>query len=491
MGDPLFDLLDSYFKDEASQSRPHVRDGTTRKYLSRLSNLQLTALTGTEPQSLAQSSQSANRSLQALSTRSSKVLVNSADELATLSTSIPSLNIEARKLRDGIGTLDNASVKFAEKYSRSGENEVLDRRKRSLLMLRNVDRLSEVLDLPTILASAISTSAAQGASASTAYASALDLHSHIRRLNQIYSDSKLIESVYRQAESSMQEMKSNLIQSLRGQNLKLAAGMRTIGWLRRIAPELAINQHRDRSGAGEGNYGALFLVCRLANLLTVLDALEPLRVLADQETEKRLSIKGPVNANDAWSGGQQTERYLKRYIEIFREQSFAIISMFRSIFPSEGGNTDDLSIQFKSLGLKSPLPNQTTFDEDDPLQPLPSALATFPLHLVDLLSETLRHYLPNVRDKSSRESLMTQILYCAGSLGRLGGDFSMILAELEDDSEEAATADWAAAMKKHRVLAGRLETLASGSQSKGAQKLSVNDIKRAASKSEITIGNRK
>jgi hypothetical protein len=33
--------------------------------------------------------------------------------------------------------------------------------------------------------------------------------------------------------------------------------------------------------------------------------------------------------------GQQTDRYLKRYIEIFREQSFAIVSLYKNIFNSE------------------------------------------------------------------------------------------------------------------------------------------------------------
>lgn len=491
MGDPLFDLLTPYIKDTALLQQLRLQDTTTRTYLTRLSTLELSALSGIEQQSLVQSLQSTSRSLQALSTRSSKALVDSADELKTLSISIPELGAEFQRLSSSIATLDNASVKFAEKYSRSGDNETLDRRKRSLLMLRNVDRLSEVLDLPTLLTSAINSSTAQGVSSSTSYASALDLHAHIRRLCQIYPDFDLIQSISAQAESSMQEMKSNLISSLRGQNIKLAAGMRTIGWLRRIAPELASTQKRGTLDVGEGSFGALFLACRLANLLSMLEALEPLRILADQETEKRLSVQNPVSAGNAWSGGQQTERYLKRYVEIFREQSFAMVSMFRSIFPSDEGAAEDPDVQFKSLGLKSPLPNHTTLDENDPLQPLPSALATFPMHLVDMLAETLGHYFPNIRDKSSRESLMTQILYCAGSLGRLGGDFSMILAELEEDEDADTASNWAAAMKKHRVLAGRLESLASGTQPKGVAKLSPNEVKRATSRSGDTIGNRK
>lgn len=459
--EPLYDLLQPYFADQGEVQHSSLHDAVTSTYLSRLSTLQIGALSNSEPQSLAQSAHTNTIALQALSTKSSKALVTAADELKTLNTSIPRLFSDIEKLRAGIVGLDNGTTKFAEKYNRSAENEVLDKRKRALLMLRNVDRIFEVLDLPILLSSAIHTSAAQATAAGSNYASALDLHSHTKRLKQIYPDSRLVDSVSKQAEASMLEMKSSLVRSLKGQNVKLAAGMRTIGWLRRIAPELGENR---KAGVNtrEESYGALFLVCRLANLLTLLDSLDALRQLADGETERRLRSRKLSNGSQAVSGGQQTERYLKRYIEIFREQSFAIVSMFKSTFPStEPGSVEELGIQLRSLGLKSPIPIQTSVNEDDPLQPLPSALATFPLHLVDLLSDTLQRYLPNVRDKASRESLLTQLLYCAGSLGRLGGDFSMILAEL-DEIDPDITTDWIAVMKKHRALAGRLESMASG-----------------------------
>lgn len=477
MADPLYELLAPYFENNASpRPVPNARDPVTAKYLNRLSTLPLAALTTSEPQSLAQSSHTTLLSLQSLSARSSHATVSSSEHLSSLGTSLPELAAQAESLRNEIPKLDEGAVAFSEKYSRSAENEVLDRRKRALLMARNVDRVSDILDLPTLLSSAISSVTAQGASNATSYASALDLHSHIKRLHLLYQDSPLVSSIYQQTEDAMQEMTSNLISSLRAQNIKLAAGMRTIGWLRRVAPELDGN-----STNKEGTLGALFLVCRLATLVSMLSALDPLRDLADQETAIRLrdsNSGSKKTTNDAWSGGQQTERYLKRYIEIFREQSFAIVSMHKSIFPSgpESTASDDLGLKFKSLGLKSiTAPQPTKPAEQDPLTPLPSALSTFPLHLVNLLTETLRQYLPNVRDKSSRESLLTQVLYCAGSLGRLGGDFSLLLADLgqddDSDDEEENSAEWVEVMKKHRVLAGKLESLASGGSLRGAKGL--------------------
>ena len=474
MADPLYELLVPYFDTPASpRPIPSVSDQATAKYLNRLTTLPLASLTSTEPQSLAQSSHSTLLSLQSLSARSNPAIVASSDHISSLRTSLPQLAAEAENLRNEIPKLDEQALVFSEKYNRSAENDVLDRRKQALLMARNVDRLSDILDLPTLLASAISSSTAQGATSTVNYASALDLHSHIKRLHLLYQDSELVSSIYQQTEEAMQEMTSNLIASLRSQNIKLAAGMRTIGWLRRLAPELDSD-----SSNREGTLGALFLVCRLATLVSMLSALDPLRDLAEQETATRLRESNATTkktTNDAWSGGQQTERYLKRYIEIFREQSFAIVSMYKSIFPSgpDPSVSEDLGLKFKSLGLKSVSAADTTppsqQQQQDPLSPLPSALTTFPLHLVGLLTETLKQYLPNVRDKSSRESLLTQVLYCAGSLGRLGGDFSLLLADLGQDDENADGDDedgeWVEVMRKHRVLAGRLESLASGSGS--------------------------
>ncbi|KAK0514641.1 hypothetical protein JMJ35_003258 [Cladonia borealis] len=497
MADPLYELLSPYFDNSTSpRPVPSVHDNVTAKYLNRLSTLPLASLTSTEPQSLAQSSHSNLLSIQSLSARSNSALVASSDHLSSLRTTLPQLASHAQSLRHDIPKLDSQAVSFSENYSRSTENEVLDRRKKALLMARNVDRISDILDLPTLLSSTISSATAQGAANTTSYASALDLHSHIKRLHLLYQDSPLISSIYHQTETAMQDMTASLILSLRSQNIKLASAMRTIGWLRRVAPELDGSPTTNK----EGYLGALFLVCRLATLISMLSALEPLRDLADQETAIRLR-DGTSNTNtkDAWSVGQQTERYLKRYIEIFREQSFAIVSTYKSIFPSSSETSsaaEDLGLmKFKSIHLKTtptphPIPPQD--QAQDPLFPLPSALATFPLHLVSLLTETLKQYLPNVRDKSSRESLLTQVLYCAGSLGRLGGDFSFLLAELGDDGEgsdeegEGDGGEWVEVMRKHRVLAGKLESLASGAGGGRGMAMKVGGDTAARVKSPVS-----
>lgn len=505
MADPLYDLLATQFDTSSSPPRPipNIQDSVTAKYLNRLSTLPLASLVTTEPQSLNQASQSVLLSLQSLSVRSNAAIIASADHLSHLSQTIPLLATEAKSLRDGVPNLDEQAMAFSTKYSRSAENEVLDRRKNVLMMSRNVDRLSDILDLPTLLSSAISSATAQSSSSAANYAWALDLHSHIKRLHLLHKDSALISSIYAQTEVAMRDMTTSLIASLRTPNIKLAAAMRTIGWLRRVAPELDSGSspimrqpHTSNSNSAgaanrEGNaLGALFLVCRLGTLDSMLNALSPLRDLADQESLVRLrnaarTENPPTKSTSAsWTGGHQTERYLKRYIEIFREQSFAIISMYKSIFPSSPDHEDhNLGPKFRLLGLQSaavPDAGVEASSSSNLLSPLPSALSTFPLHLVDLLMTTLSQYLPNVRDRSSRESLLTQVLYCAGSLGRLGVDFSSMLAVLaqqredegrSDDEREEGEGEWVEVMRKHRVLAGKLELLTKGGGGGGENRL--------------------
>ncbi len=490
--DPLYELLEPYFeRDNAGDHRPlplSPRDAQTTSYFTRLSTLSLPDLSTTEPASLLHAAQSHLRNLQALSKRSQKAVIASSSHLANLSSILPAFQAQAQTLKNDVPQLESVASDFAAKYSRNADNPVLDRRKQTLLLSRNVDRVSDVLELPTLLSSTVSASqtaaaaTTSSASAATSYASALDLHAHIKRLSALYPQSQLVHGIADQAESEIHNLTSILILLLQSPSLKLAGAMRTVGWLRRVAPDLADDGHAaTRPNAtstkafqltqdvpsDDGTLGSVFLVCRLRTLNTTLDALEPLRDLADQETHRRKQgvtsklLKQQVSASAL---GSQSEKYLKRYIEIFREQSFNIISMHKSIFPS---------------GLPTA---EYSSEADEGNTTLPSPLASFALHLVNMLTRVLDEYVPNVADKQARESLLTQVLYCAGSLGRLGADFGMVIADLKqtlarnhgDGSETSNEGpEWVQVMKKHRVQASRLEIL---SRAVGSRKVSTDAL---------------
>ncbi|KAI1616430.1 Dor1-like family-domain-containing protein [Exophiala viscosa] len=463
MADPLYDLLRPHLPQGGTSSNSATSPEISR-YLSRIVSLRLNDLTTTEPQSLSQAAHSNLVSLQALSSRSHRTTTTSSDHLSTLRTSLASLSSSVEALRTAIPDLDTSAVTFATSYNRAkddttGGNALLNARRETALLARQADKAQDILELPSLLSAAIasasttSTNANATSTSGTNYTQALDLFAHIKRLQILYPDSQLIKSILADAELAMKDMTTNLIASLRSQNIRLAAAIRMIGWLRRVAPELGTSttpssQPKAQSHFGlsstqpsthdEGHFGALFLCARLCTFLTMTEALAPLRDLADQETQVRQANAAGISTSTSTpprptpprkaSGvganalsGQQTERYLKRYIEIFREQSFATISMYRNIFSDDedGATTSGLTAQDNpSLSLT-----------------LPPALQSFPLHLVELFMATLKEYLPNVTDPATRESLLMQVLYAANSLGRLGADFSLMIAMLDVDGE--------------------------------------------------------
>ncbi|KAI8687915.1 Mitochondrial glycine transporter [Fusarium keratoplasticum] len=365
------------------------------EYLIYLAEQQSDFLQTSEPQVLSQTSHSLLLAVQALSKRSHKPVVESAASHATLRQSLPTLAQRASDLVQAVPRLDAQAEHFSSAFGKASESKLLARRKQALLLLRNSERLVDVMEMPLLLSSAVSATPVN-------HSSTLELYAHVRRLASLYPDSPLVTSVLEEADAAIRQMAADLVGTLKAPNLKLAAAVRTIGWLKRIIPDLVTDTPT------EDALPAVFLVCRLATLLTTLEALEPLRDLADEERLRQ------DKAASSWSGGQQTERYLKRFIEIFREHSFSIVSVFKSI----------------SSSFAPPAEHDA-----DPLRLLPSPMATFPLHLVEMLVETLRIYLPTVKDQTSRESILTQVLYCAGSLGRLGADFGMLLASIGvDDS---------------------------------------------------------
>ncbi|KPI44302.1 uncharacterized protein AB675_8281 [Cyphellophora attinorum] len=481
MAESLFDLLKGYLPASGDQQRQEPTRDQDR-YLSRILSLRLSDLSTSETESLQQASHSNNVSIQSLSSRSYRTTTSSFEHLRTLGTSLQDLSSTTTDIRNAVPELDESAVKFATSYSKlSDTNAALDARKKSMLLARQAEKVQEILELPMLLSAAIA-SANNTSSTGVNYSQALDLFSHIKRLQILYPDSEMVKKVLVDAKVAMRDMTTNLITSLRNQNIRLAAAIRTIGWLRRVLPEISKQDVHSSQATTvpsslnpnaavlqqEDDFGAIFLCARLCTFLTMAEALAPLRELADQETAKRNQTgqngrpAEPVRRSSQHSyavQGQQTERYIKRYIEIFREQAFSTISMFRNIFP--------------------PHENQDVAD-DDPLR-LPSALATFPSHLVGLLMETLRTYLPNITDPASRESLLMQVLYAANSLGRLGADFSMMIATLPPGpspdiaEDEKAEPEWARIIRKHRVQSARLEALAAG-QEQAANKSKFADI---------------
>lgn len=431
--DPLLELLLPHMPPTAPPPDPT----TSSTYLTRLSSLSLTSILETEPSSLSASLHSLTLNLQKLSSRSHKQLIASSHHLSSVPEAITSLNTSLDTLTTTLPTVDDQITHFTTTFTRDGPH--LTTRASTHLLSRNLDRILDILHLPTHLQTLI---------ASSSHPTALDLLAHVRRLHALHPNSPTISSVATACASLQQTMVTNLITTLRGP-LKLPTAMKTIGFLRRCTSGQTLDERGLRG---------LFLVCRAAYLSSLLDALEPLKELA--------------------TGAAGKERYLKRWIEVFREQSFAIVGMYRSIFPNSLpaestaatsasptiSSPPTFTSRTETLRSRSSSTLSSARDEDDPEggQP-PDPLASFVLHLVGLLTGVLGEYLSGVEDKAGRESLLTQVLYAAGSLGRLGGEFGAMLGVVEcfgGGGGGGEGEEWVGVVAKHKVLAGRLETLA-------------------------------
>jgi len=125
-----------------------------------------------------------------------------------------------------------------------------------------------------------------------------------------------------------------------------------------------------------------------------------------------LSLIADIDARD--SG-----KYLKQYLELMREHLFAIFTQFRSIFSED-------------YAFDTALKERTDIDIIRNLSPeaeilfASNILPSFALNITDHINHTLQEHLPSIPsdDRQTRQSLLTQLLYCAQSLARVGCDFS-------------------------------------------------------------------
>lgn len=453
--DALFDLL------RPRLVSPPPAAPAASAYLARLSSLPLLAIQTSEPAALASTEHSLNVALQSLASRSHRAIIASSAHHSTVSDSLSALSASLADLKSALPPLDKSITTFASTYAR--DSAPLQHRAQTALLSANLERLLDILTLPSLLQSLI---------ASSSYPTALDLLSHVRRLRVLHPESTTVRSVADECETLQQQLCGNLIVTLRGP-LKLPVAMKTVGYLRRATTSPSATTAV--AAPDERALRAIFLVCRKAYFASLLDALAPLQELADEERQ-----------GDGSATGMQTERFLKRWIEIFREQSFGIISMYRSIFPASLSPSPSTPVPSRPASpgpSPSPVPPPSPFprrpgapqhsrssssmsasggvdDENPEGGELPDPLNGFVPHLIDMLIEILRTYLSTIKEKTVKESLMTQVLYASGSLGRLGGEFAGIIGVVDGLFSDEGEEEWVGIVYRQKVLSSRLETLA-------------------------------
>ncbi|WVQ94344.1 hypothetical protein IAU59_001423 [Kwoniella sp. CBS 9459] len=225
-------------------------------------------------------------------------------------------------------------------------------RGKAALVLEHQDKLYDLLEIPQLMETCVRNGY---------YQEAMELLNHCHSLAERYPLVALVQDVAKEVEGILQLMMAQLLALLR-EPVKLPALVKTVSFLRRL------------NAMEESELGLVFISSRYYNFRTQLLSIE--RDKAE-----------PV-------------RYLRRYIDLFREHVYDIIAQFTAIF-LESSPSDIAAIHITSFA------NQAITD------------------LVNLVEA----YVPRIaNDSASMSSILVQLGYCAMSFSRVGLDFAPLIA---------------------------------------------------------------
>jgi conserved oligomeric Golgi complex subunit 8 len=366
-------------------------------YLTELPKSPLQTLLST-PQSLTTQSHTLTSSLTSLTHTSYPTFLSLHTTTNSLRSSLASLSSSLDTLIDEcLPALDGAAKEFKE---RSGP-EVLGERTKARVVLEQHDKLRDLLDVPVL----IDTCVRNGM-----YSEALSLASHASSsLTSLSSSSEplpLAISLNASISHSLRTMLSILLSTLRepGPARKLPALWKAVNFIRRMEvleeDELAL---AFLSGRGE------CLNVALASLGRDYGVVGP-------------GEEGKGGARRDAGDAEDIARFLRKYIDIWREGVYDIITQYTTIFLERSSNA--------STTPTSPSPNPIATKSHMLLYTL---LTTYASHaLTSLLLPTLQHHLPHT--PSALPSLLTQLTYCATAFARVGLDFRGILDGMFSDA---------------------------------------------------------
>ena len=238
------------------------------------------------------------------------------------------------RLLDSVPDLETECKSFATSTQRLQSG-----RRRAGLLLEYQDKINELLQMPKLMETCVRNGY---------YQDAIDISDHAQQLDQT---SKLVQDVLTEITAIRQLMMVQLVTLLR-ESIKLPTLIKTVSFIRRL-------------GMNEAELRVVYLTSRLHNFnahVGELDKSEPIR-------------------------------YIRRYIDLFREHIYDIITQFTAIF-----DHDLLLVSFANDSV------------------------------TNLVTLVLGH-LPQVSDSAALSSLLVQLGYCAISFSRLGLDFSSHFVE--------------------------------------------------------------
>ncbi|KAI1791979.1 Dor1-domain-containing protein [Ganoderma leucocontextum] len=358
----LPDILASTSKDTLSTPLSSPDAGP---YIAHLTSISLPELEA-EPTELASSSAQLTNALTTLCYTSYPTFLSLHSTTSTLSSSIDSLSSSLSSWLSTLPTLESSARKFA-----ADSRTLLASRRKAALVLEHHDKLHDVLSIPLLLETSVR---------NHNYADALLLAQHASSLATRFQSNPLIQSVKADCDARVHSMLSQLLRVLHEQ-AKLPALFRAVGFLRKMGV------------LSEQELALAFLSGRSAYIDTALRAVDV--------EKKGMDGEGSIERER-----ESQARYLKRYVDAWREGVHDVVTQYTTIFLDSAKGAEPAPPELHVL------------------------LTTFTTLHVRRLLDLLRDTLPLVADPSLLTSLLTQLTYCATSFGRVGLDFRGALAPL-------------------------------------------------------------
>lgn len=381
MADPLLDVL----KNSVPEDKQHYLNKIEwQEYLDHLRTLPQGSI-HREKQYLEASHGSIQSTLISLTQTSYKQFIDSSKSISQFSEKFDAFKNQTNEFSEAANTT-TIDTTISTASSSSSSSAVEQKSNDPVILLKNLDKVQDILELPSLAMACVRNGY---------YSEALDLASHARRLKLRYTNIKIINQVQQEIDQVIRKMTAQLFKLLRQQS-KLPTLIKVVSYLRRVHPFY-------NAPDATRQLQHLFLASRLNFIKSQLQTLTPLKA-------------------------QSPDKYLKKYIEVYREHVYATVTGFKSIFPSSTENDEE-----KECGER--------------------LTAEFLRATVDQLQNTIEDISPLVKDQQTRNSLWLQIVYCSQSLGRVGADF---WPTVQSRSNAISNEEWQEAIAKQKDISKRL-----------------------------------
>lgn len=368
--------------------------GASQEYLDQLTALPLENLLE-EPSSLQTQFHHLTSSLTSLTHTSYPTFLTLHDTTTALKTSLSSFSTSLDSLLEtSLPELEECAASW-----RGKTENVLTQRKKARVVLDQHEKLRDLLDIPIL----IDTCVRNGY-----FAEALSLASHASSLSTTSGPTLVIvTAILAEVRQSISQMLYSLLSTLYEPSRKLPALWKAVNFLRKM--------DAFDSKDSEEQIGLAFITGRETCLLSNLDSVK--------RDILRLSSSDKLSEQE----GDDMTRYLKKYVDLWREGVYDIITQFTTIF-LERSSTTSASKQDDSIPPSPPQYLHTMLSN--------FALRALQAHLIPLLESGLSRV-----SLSSLPSLLTQLTYCANAFGRVGMDFRALLANVFSDAVQIGVTD--------------------------------------------------